>query len=303
MAARATAIMRGALRSNVPLKGLNSWRVGGPADRLFRPADLDDLALFLSQTAADEPLTWLGLGTNVLVRDGGVRGTVIATHAALDDVVRLDNSRVRAQAGVPCAKLARRSADWSLAGAEFMAGIPGTLGGALAMNAGAFGGQTRDVVAAVDTIDRRGVIRRRLASEFSVDYRHVEPPCEEWFVAAELALKAGNMNVSRREIQALLARRGVTQPLGVASCGSVFRNPPGDFAARLIDTAGLKGHRIGGACVSSMHANFIINDAEASAADIEALIGFVQRRVEDAHGVRLVPEVRIVGRAGARNDT
>jgi len=300
MAARTTMTVRGALRSNVPLKGLNSWRVGGPADRLFRPADLDDLALFLSQTETSEPLTWLGLGTNVLVRDGGVRGTVIATHAALNDVVRLDNSQVRAQAGVPCAKLARRSVGWSLAGAEFMVGIPGTLGGALAMNAGAFGGQTWDVVAAVDTIDRRGEIRRRMTSEFSIDYRHVAPPGDEWFVAAELALKAGDMNVSKRETQALLARRQVTQPLGVASCGSVFRNPPGDFAARLIETAGLKRHRIGGACVSALHANFIINDDHASAADIEALIGFVQRTVEDAHGVSLAPEVRIVGRAGVR---
>jgi len=298
MAARATTGVRGELRAHVPLKSLNSWRVGGLADRLFRPADVDDLALFLSQTEADEPLTWLGLGTNLLVRDAGVRGTVIATHTALNDIARVDASRVRAQAGVPCAKIARMTADWGLTGAEFMVGIPGTLGGALAMNAGAFGGQTWDVVMAVDTIDRIGEIRRCLPAEFTVDYRHVAPPSEAWFVAAEFALQPGDKITSRRAIRDLLARRQATQPLGVASCGSVFRNPPGDFAARLIETAGLKGYRIGGACVSDKHANFIINTGAATAADIEALIEFVQRRVEQAHGVELAPEVRIVGERG-----
>ncbi len=298
MAARATTGVRGELRSNVSLKSLNSWRVGGLAERLFRPADLDDLALFLSRTEAAEPLTWLGLGTNLLVRDAGVRGTVIATHAALNDIARAGASGLRAQAGVPCAKLARMAADWDLAGAEFLVGIPGTLGGALAMNAGAFGGQTWDVVTAVDTIDRTGEIRRRQPAEFTVDYRHVAPPSEAWFVAAELTLRTGERTASMNQIKALLTRRQATQPLGAASCGSVFRNPPGDFAARLIETAGLKSYRIGGACVSDKHANFIINTGAATAADIEALIEFVRRRVAQVHGVELAPEVRIVGERG-----
>lgn len=295
MAARLTVELRGELRLDAPLQALNSWRVGGTAERLYRPAHVYDLALFLRSLPADEPITWLGLGTNLLARDGGVRGTVIATHASLDGIAYLSGTRVRAEAGVPCAKLARYSVARGLAGAEFMVGIPGTLGGALAMNAGAFGGQTWDVVAAVETIDRRGRIRRRTPSDFAVAYREARWPGEEWFVAAELDLKSGDKSASLDEIRTLLARRQASQPLGQASCGSVFRNPPGDFAGRLIDTAGLKGHCIGGARVSDKHANFIINTGTATAADIEALIESVQRRVQEVHGVRLVPEVRVVG--------
>ncbi len=295
MAARAITPLRGRLRVDAPLKCLNSWRLGGAAERLYRPADIDDLVLFLSSLDVNEPLTWLGLGTNVLVRDGGVRGTVIAVHAALNRISQLTPLRIQAQAGVPCARLARFSAERSLADAEFMVGIPGTLGGALAMNAGAFGGQTWDVVALVKTVDRRGNIRQRLPAEFNVGYRDVGLPAEEWFLSAELELSAGDKATLLDRIKALLVRRQASQPLGVASCGSVFRNPPGDFAARLIETAGLKGYCLSGACVSDKHANFIINTGHATAADIEALIEHVQRTVADAHGVQLVPEVRVVG--------
>jgi UDP-N-acetylmuramate dehydrogenase len=295
MASRLAAHLRGEQRFNVPLERLNSWRVGGAAERLYRPADVNNLGRFLRSLPVDEPITWLGLGTNLLARDGGVRGTVIATHAALDEIAYLGTNRVRAEAGVPCAKLARYCADRALTGTEFMVGIPGTLGGALAMNAGASGGQTWDIVAAVETIDRRGRIRRRMPADLTVAYREAHPPSEEWFVAAELDLKPGDKGASLDEIRTLLAQRQATQPLGVASCGSVFRNPPGDFAGRLIDTAGLKGHRIGGACVSDKHANFILNTGKATAGDIEALIEFVLQRVQAVHGVRLAPEVRIVG--------
>jgi UDP-N-acetylmuramate dehydrogenase len=295
MALRNSQALRGELLLDAPLKGLNSWRVGGSADRLYRPADLDDLCLFLRGLDADEPLTWLGLGTNVLVRDGGVRGTVIAMHQGFNRVCQRSALRVAAQAGAPCAKLARFCAGHGLAGAEFMVGIPGTVGGALAMNAGAFGGQTWDIVSSVETIDRRGQVRRRRPAEFSIAYREVRLPREEWFVAAEFELQAGDRPMARAAISELLTRRQASQPLGVASCGSVFRNPPGDYAARLIDAAGLKGHCVGGACVSTKHANFIINAGNATAADIEALIEFVGTRVAETHGLRLVPEVRIVG--------
>ncbi len=295
MISRLTAPLLGEQCFNVPLEGLNSWRVGGTAERLYRPADVNGLGRFLRKLPVGEPITWLGLGTNLLTRDGGVRGTVVATHAALDAISYLGSYRLRAEAGVPCTRLAHYCMGSALTGAEFMVGIPGTLGGALAMNAGAFGGQTWDIVTAVETIDRQGRIRRRAPTDFMVAYREARPPSEEWFVAAELDFRPGDKKASLDAMRTMLAQRQATQPLGIASCGSVFRNPPGDFAGRLIDAAGLKGHRIGGACVSSKHANFILNTGKATAGDIEALIEFVQRRVQAVHGTRLAPEVRIVG--------
>jgi len=295
MAQESKPAIRGELGYSRPLRTLNSWRVGGEAECLFRPADLDDLRVFLVEGLAVEPLTWLGLGTNVLIRDGGIRGTVIALHGALDGLALTDDGRVVAEAGLPCAKVARFAARGGLSGAEFLAGIPGTMGGALAMNAGAFGGETWDRVEAVTTIDGSGVVRERKSVAYRIGYRSVEGPQGEWFVAARLALNPGATEASRDRIRALLARRGATQPTGLPSCGSVFRNPPGDHAARLIETAGLKGFRIGGACVSEKHANFIINLSEARAADIESLIRYVQSEVAARHGVELVTEVRILG--------
>ncbi len=295
MTVRASQALRGELQENAPLQKLNSWRVGGTADRLYRPADIEDLSYFLSSLDDEEPLTWLGLGSNLLVRDGGIRGTVILIHAALARIELIEPTDIRAEAGVPCAKIARYSAKRNLTGAEFMAGIPGTVGGALAMNAGAFGGETWERVIAVETIDRRGTIRLRKADEFEVGYRSVRLPAEEWFIAARWHLAKGNKEESLQRIKSLLAKRSETQPMGVASCGSVFRNPPGDYAARIIEQSGLKGYRIGGACVSEKHANFIINDRAASAADIESLIKYVQQQVHDKHGVYLRPEVRVIG--------
>ncbi|MEA3412753.1 MAG: UDP-N-acetylmuramate dehydrogenase [Pseudomonadota bacterium] len=287
--------IRGTLGYAEPLRALNGWRVGGEAECLFRPADLEDLRLFMRSGMAIEPLTWLGLGSNVLIRDGGVRGTVVALHGALDGLTLTGARQMTAEAGVPCAKVARFAAREGLAGAEFLAGIPGTMGGALAMNAGAFGGETWDVVEAVTTIDRNGVLRERGADEFRTGYRFVDGPQGEWFVATRLALESGASQAGRERIRELLARRGATQPTGLPSCGSVFRNPPGDHAARLIESAGLKGVCIGGACVSEKHANFIVNMGEASAADIETLIRHVQAEVAARHGVDLLAEVRILG--------
>jgi UDP-N-acetylmuramate dehydrogenase len=272
-----------------------SWRVGGPAERFYQPADLDDLALFLAGLPEDEPLLWLGLGSNLLVRDGGIRGTVVFTLGALDELHRVGEQGLYAGAGVTCAKVARAAARAGLTGAEFLAGIPGTLGGALAMNAGAFGGETWSLVASVETLDRHGVRHRRTPEDYQVGYRSVQSPRQEWFVAAELVLEPGDVMAAQARIKELLARRGATQPTQQPSCGSVFRNPPGDHAARLIEAAGLKGLRRGDAQVSEKHANFIVNLGVARAADIEALIHEVQDRVQATHGVRLETEVRMVG--------
>ena len=287
--------VRGELRRNEPLSEHTSWRVGGPAERIFFPADLQDLLSFLSALDPAEPLFWLGLGSNLLVRDGGIKGTVICTKNRLKAMHRLADGRIYAEAGVPCALVARFCADQCLKGAEFLAGIPGTLGGALAMNAGAFGGETWPIIEKVLTVDRFGNIRERAVGDFQIGYRSVSGPSGEWFVAAELKLVPGDTVSSREQIKALLAKRAATQPVNQPSCGSVFRNPPGDFAARLIETCGLKGHRIGGACVSEKHANFIVNLGRASADDIERLIDKVREQVKNCHGVSLESEVRIVG--------
>lgn len=287
---------RGTLRRDEPMARHTSWRVGGPADAWYRPADRDDLAGFLAALPADTPVYWVGLGSNLLVRDGGIRGVVIATHGVLASMNRQGEHGLIVEAGVPCAKIARSCARWGLGAGEFFAGIPGTLGGALAMNAGAFGGETWDFVRTVETLDRAGVCRRRARAEYQVGYRSVTGPAGEWFVSAELEFPAGRPT-TQASIRELLVKRKATQPIGEPSCGSVFTNPPGDHAARLIEAAGLKGCRIGGAQVSPKHANFIINTGGATAADIEALIAHVAAKVERVHGVRLHPEVRVLGEA------
>jgi UDP-N-acetylmuramate dehydrogenase len=273
-----------------------SWRVGGPADLFYEPASVEELRRVLAELPSGTPLLWLGLGSNLLVRDGGFRGAVIATGNLPRELERRDANRVRAGAGLPCALLARQCVRWQLGPAAFFAGIPGTVGGALAMNAGAFGGETWTHVESVATIDRTGAVRERPRAEFVVGYRSVRGADGEWFLAATFALQPDATTAAG--LKQMLARRSATQPLGVPSCGSVFRNPPGDHAGRLIEQAGLKGARIGGAVVSDKHANFIVNEGRATAADIEGLIGYVRARVEQTFGVRLEPEVRIVGEHG-----
>lgn len=287
--------LRGELSLDEPLARHTSWRVGGPARRLYRPADAADLAEFLRRLDPDEPLLWLGLGSNLLVADEGFPGTVIETQGCLQDLAEVGELGIRAQAGASCAKVARFAARRGLVGIEFLAGIPGTMGGALAMNAGAWGGETWPHVARVLTIDRRGEVRVRIPADYSIGYREVTGPEGEWFLEAELGLAAGDTQAATARIRDLLDRRGRTQPTGLPSCGSVFRNPTGDHAARLIESAGLKGTRIGGAQVSEKHANFIINTGSARAADIDRLIALVRDRVAEASGVHLVTEVKRVG--------
>jgi UDP-N-acetylmuramate dehydrogenase len=283
------------VRRDEPLSRHTSWHVGGPAEVFFNPQDRADLASFLRSLPDEVPITWIGLGSNLLVRDGGLRGIVISMHGTLDALARLSETVVRAEAGVACARIARQCIKWGMGPAEFFAGIPGTLGGALAMNAGAFGGETWTQVASVETIDRHGRTRARAATEYRVSYRQVVPPVPgEWFIAADLCFEQ-RPGAHESEVRTLLERRKATQPIGEWSCGSVFTNPPGDHAARLIEAAGLKGLRFGDASVSQKHANFIINHGQARAADIERLIAHVRETVARTHGVTLHPEVRIIG--------
>jgi UDP-N-acetylmuramate dehydrogenase len=288
-------------RRNEPMAKHTSWRVGGPADIYFKPRDEAELVRFLASLPEDTPVHFVGLGSNLLVRDGGVRGAVVATGGLKTPIERIGELGVRAAAGAACMRLARRCVGWQLGPAAFFAGIPGTVGGALAMNAGAFGGETWNHVESVETVDRAGVRRRRARAEFRIGYRSVEGPPGEWFLAATFRFEH-DARLGPADIKAMLARRASAQPLGLPSCGSVFRNPPGEFAGRLIERAGLKGARVGGAHVSEKHANFIINDGSATADDIERLIDRVRRGVKERTGVDLLLEARVIGerRRGGR---
>lgn len=291
------ANLRGNLLLDEPMSRHTSWRIGGPADRYYQPADINDLAHFLQQLPEGEPVFWLGLGSNLLVRDGGIRGTVIATSGVVNGLESTGENTVRAEAGVACAKVARFCARAGLTGAEFLAGIPGTMGGALAMNAGAFGGETWKIVKSVETLDNRGQRHQRKPDEYDIGYRSVSGPANEWFVATELQLVKGDVEAGQARIKELLARRGETQPTQQPNAGSVFRNPENDFAARLIEACSLKGTCEGAACVSEKHANFIINTGGATAAEVEALIERVAETVAEQQHVQLRREVHIVGEA------
>ncbi len=295
--------------NNKPVVGLlfnellarhTSWRIGGPAKQYFRPTDNSALQQFLQNLPATEPLFWLGLGSNVLISDDGFDGTVIHTLKMPSQIEIITQDPqvglvIQVAAGVPCAKITKFVSKHFVVGAEFFAGIPGTIGGALAMNAGAFGGETWQHVVAVTVINRRGEISTRTPQEYQVGYRSVLGPAEEWFLAAQLRFVPGDQVAAQLRIKELLQRRFATQPIGLPSCGSVFRNPEGKYAAELIEASKLKGTRIGNAEVSTKHANFIINLGKASARDVELLIQKVQQRVWEDHAVRLQPEVKFVG--------
>ncbi|MBI5330840.1 MAG: UDP-N-acetylmuramate dehydrogenase [Betaproteobacteria bacterium] len=300
--------LRGVLEADADMGRYVSWRAGGRVERLYTPTDLDDLCVFLRSLPADEPILFIGLGSNLLVRDGGLQGTAIALHGALKDIALQERRLaprdgqpcfgvVHAEAGVASPKVASFAAQNDLVGAEFLAGIPGCVGGALAMNAGCHGHETWEYVSQVQTVDRHGRLHLRAPAHFRVAYRSVKPaqPREEWFVAAWFLLPRGDGEHSRTLIKQLLAKRAASQPLTQPNAGSVFRNPPGDFAARLIESCGFKGRSIGGAQFSEKHANFIVNLGGATATDIETLIETAQAGVEAKTGVRLEREVRIVG--------
>ena len=294
--------LRGELTANEAMARHSSWRAGGPARRCFAPADLEDLSVFLAQLPESEPILFVGLGSNLLVREGGWPGTVVLTYGP-GRAPRMDEGLLYAEAGVACPKVARFAADQNLGSAEWLTGIPGTVGGALAMNAGCYGGETWDIVERVVTINRRGQLRRRGKDEFEFGYRHCELKADassdgdEWFASAHFRLPEGHRDESREIMKALLTKRRHSQPLQLPNAGSVFRNPSeGKTAARLIQSCGLKKFEKNGARVSEKHANFIVNPGgAASASDIEWLILYVQQKVEEDKGVRLIPEVKIVG--------
>ena len=277
-----------------PMSAHTSWRVGGPAELFCRPRNVAAVAAFLHELPPDMPVYWMGLGSNLLVRDGGLRGAVVCTGDLERSIERVDAQRVRVSAGVPCTTFARHCVRLKLGPAAFFAGIPGTIGGALAMNAGAFGGETWNNVEHVETIDRQGVPHERTREEYSIVYRSVSGPAPECFTAATFQLEPDE-HADMNDIAVMVKQRGESQPIGKPSCGSVFRNPPGEFAGRLIEAAGMKGAQVGGASVSDKHANFIINEGDASAADIEARIERVRAEVRASSGVELELEVRIVG--------
>ena len=289
--------LKGKLEKNISLARFTSWKVGGLADVLFQPADLQDLQSYLKNIDANTPITWLGRGTNLLIRDGGIRGVVIMMQNCLNHLSKSVNDSIYAEVGVSCAKLARFSAENEQQGGEFLAGIPGTVGGALAMNSGAYGKETWDFVTQVETISRNGKINKRSPQEFEIAYRSVKGLNEECFIAATFQFIQGDGKQAKQTIRELLNKRNASQPMGENSCGSVFRNPENDFAARLIESCNLKGLSIGGAQISNKHANFIINTGEASADDIERLIMHVKEAVKQNSGVTLVPEVKIIGEA------
>jgi UDP-N-acetylmuramate dehydrogenase len=303
MRLRITGDFNGRVRYDEPMSTHTSWHAGGAADVFFSPRDVEDLANFLRTLGSDVPVYWVGLGSNLLVRDGGVRGVIVSTPGAFTRIERRSQTRIYVEASVPCARVARSCVNWGLSQGEFLGGIPGTLGGALAMNAGSFGDETWRHVVSVETIDRRAQRRTRQRDEFTIGYRNVEWPtadAQEWFLSAELQFEP-RTPAQAPTVQSLLQRRRETQPTGDWSCGSVFKNPTGDHAARLIESAGLKGYRIGDAVVSEKHANFIVNEGNAHAGDLERLILHVQATVQEVDGVRLETEVRIIGEPAAES--
>jgi UDP-N-acetylmuramate dehydrogenase len=288
--------LRGKLLFDEPMSKHTSWRLGGPADRYYIPADLADLQAYLAALDTDTEVLWVGLGSNLLVRDGGIRGQVIAPLNALKELRLEDGGGVYCECGVSCARLAKFCHKGKFSEADFFAGIPGTVGGALAMNAGAFGGETWNAVESVIMIDRRGELVERARGEFEIGYRQVGLPRDEWFAAARFRFppRAAGEDSNIRQ---LLRQRNQSQPIGQPSCGSVFKNPPGRHAAQLIEAAGLKGYRLGTARVSDKHANFIISNDDTAASDVEALIEHIRETVADRFDLQLETEVRIVGEA------
>ena len=299
---RAMTGLRGTLEHDASLARYTSWRCGGRADQAYFPADRDDLGAFIGQLDPSAPLAVIGLGSNLLVRDGGVRGTVVVLHAALNTLALAEGGLIYAEAGVASPKLARFAAMHGRAEAEFLAGIPGTVGGALAMNAGCYGGETWRYVREVEVLTRTSAFERRLPGAYSIGYRSVRradgAPPDGMFTAAWFEFPAGDSTAARARIAEFLKRRIATQPLDLPNAGSVFRNPEGDHAARLIESCGLKGYAVGGARVSEKHANFIVNPGgSGTAADIEAIIAHVRVTVQQKTGIALETEVRVIGEA------
>ncbi len=306
-------LLQGQLIINEPMFRYTTWRVGGEAECCYQPKSVEDLQNLMQFVPQEVAVYWIGLGSNLLIRDGGLKGLVINTNGVLNqmDIQCYSGDKgysegknkyciINVEAGLACAIFSRKVAHKGLNGAEFLSGIPGTIGGALAMNAGAFGGETWRQVISVDTIDRNGIIHHRTPEQFDIAYRKValkNSGQKEWFVRGQFRYEQNPqaLEQSKQQIKSLLQKRAETQPTRQANAGSVFKNPEGDFAARLIEDCGLKGRCIGGAQVSEKHANFIINTGKATAQDIENLIRLVQEQVYNKHKIALETEVHIMG--------
>tara|TARA_B100000427_G_scaffold23383_1_gene17433 strand:- start:146 stop:1021 length:876 start_codon:yes stop_codon:yes gene_type:complete len=269
-----------------------SWKTGGRADIFFSPNSRDELSQFLKSN--DCNITWLGNGTNILVRDGGVRGAVISTRKSFTNIELFDESKCKVEAGVSCFELAMYATKNNFGPAAFFSGIPGSIGGALTMNAGCFGNETWEFVESVEVIDRDGEIHQLYPKEFSISYRTVTSPFPLWFLSCKMSFPDRGVTTIE-ELKSMRDSRLERQPLTENTCGSVFKNPYGGHAGDLIERSGLKGYRIGGCAVSEKHANFIVNDKEATARDIETLIKHIQKTVNDRYGIDLETEVRIIG--------
>lgn len=286
---------KGKIAYNHPIKKHNSWHVGGSVKCCYWPHDLEDMKKFIASLPSSENIIFIGLGSNVLFPDGLLDATVIITVKGLNTLGKSldEDGLLSVGAGVSCAKIAKATVKLGLIGGAFFSGIPGTLGGALRMNAGAFGSETWQFVDSVSFLHRSGDIENMVSANFNVSYRHVDILSDGWFVAAKLNFKQEQAHDSAEAISELLKKRNYSQPIGSFSCGSVFKNPPGKYAAALIESCDLKGKSIGGAMVSPKHANFILNFDNASSQDISSLIEYVQYSVADKFSILLETEVRI----------
>jgi UDP-N-acetylmuramate dehydrogenase len=290
------AKLQGKLQQEQSLARYTTWRTGGPAQLLLTPVCVQDIQLVFQSLKDGVPITWLGLGSNSLILDKGIRGLVVVMQGAkLNQLTFSDNHYVKVEAGVACGQFARMCARHSLVGAEFLAGVPGTIGGALRMNAGCYGGEMWDLVDSVELLTAKGQLLAKNADEFEVAYRYVDLQEETFFLSATLHLKPGDKVQSLQEIKQLIAKRNASQPTNLPNCGSVFRNPEGDYSARLIEACGLKGYSVGDAQVSEKHANFIVNNGKASSADILTVINYVHEQVKVKQGVDLIQEVKVLG--------
>ncbi|KAA5604574.1 UDP-N-acetylmuramate dehydrogenase [Roseospira marina] len=291
--------VRGRLRPDAPLSSQTWFRVGGPAEVLFRPADAEDLAAFLAETPPEVPITVIGVGSNLLVRDGGVRGVVIRLMGGFADV-RIAGSRVHAGGAALDATVAKVARDAGLEGLEFLSGIPGSIGGGVRMNAGAFGRELKDALVEVRVVDRSGRLFTVPADRLGLSYRHADAPPDWIFVEAVFQAQPGDPAAIAGRMDEIRAARQASQPVRGRTGGSTFANPPGAKAWELIDRAGCRGLRCGGAQVSELHCNFLINTGGATAADLEDLGEEVRRRVRDTSGVELRWEIRRIGEALAQ---
>jgi UDP-N-acetylmuramate dehydrogenase len=287
--------VRGRVLANQPLAELTWFRVGGAAQALFMPDDEADLAYFLTHLPTEIPVTVIGLGSNLIIRDGGVPGVVIRLGRGFGEVAVVDGARIRAGAAVPDVKVARAAQEAAIAGLSFLRGIPGAVGGALRMNGGAYGGETKDVLIEARAIDRAGTIHTLNNVDMRYAYRHCGVPDDVIFTQALFQGAPGDPTVIAAEMDKITESREATQPIKSRTGGSTFKNPPGHKAWQLIDAAGCRGLTIGAAQVSQMHCNFLINLGDATAADIETLGETVRERVNARSGVDLEWEIKRIG--------